>query len=101
MASSLGLKMNRNSHSQARTSSSKNQNAAYMQEKQVRDMIMRQIELLTNKRHLLPKSRLKRAHFGRIHKRNARKRGGIGSFKSDDRDRNRNRSTKDRSKDRK
>ena len=88
-------------------------------------MIMRQIELLTNKRHLLPKSkltflhcvwqiiwlcmthnlwqlmihnqfigRLKRAHFGRIHKRNARRRNGMGSLKSDDR--NRNRAEKDR-----
>lgn len=75
----------------ARTSQLKSQNAAFIQEKQVRDMIMRQIELLTNKRHLLPKSRLKRAHFGRIHKRNARRKGGIRSLKSD------NRAEKDRS----
>merc|ERR1712136_386352 len=80
----------------ARTSQLKSQNAAFIQEKQVRDMIMRQIELLTNKRHLLPKSRLKRAHFGRIHKRNARRRNGMGSLKSDDR--NRNRAEKDRNK---
>ena len=38
--------------------------------------------------------RLKRAHFGRIHKRNARRRNGMGSLKSDDR--NRNRAEKDR-----
>merc|ERR1712235_108489 len=84
----------------ARTSPVKTQNAAFIQEKQVRDMIMRQIELLTNKRHLLPKSRLKRAHFGRIHKRNARRRNGIGSLKSDNRaEKNRSdRKEKDRNK---
>merc|ERR1712136_594488 len=84
----------------ARTSQLKSQNAAFIQEKQVRDMIMRQIELLTNKRHLLPKSRLKRAHFGRIHKRNARRKGGIGSLKSDNRaEKNRSdRKEKDRNK---
>merc|ERR1712131_164877 len=84
----------------ARTSQLKSQNAAFIQEKQVRDMIMRQIELLTNKRHLLPKSRLKRARVGRIHKRNARRKGGIGSLKSDNRaEKNRSdRKEKDRNK---
>jgi|ERR1719312_58900 len=91
---SIGSRSSLKMGNSARTSPSKNQNTAFIQEKQVRDMIMRQIELLTNKRHLLPKSRLKRAHFGRIHKRNARRRNGMGSLKSDDR--NRNRAEKDR-----
>ena len=44
--------------------------------------------------------RLKRAHFGRIHKRNARRKGGIGSLKSDNRaEKNRSdRKEKDRNK---